>query len=301
MASKPRVFPFLQFCVRLKSSMSKPLKPPNVLVLVPTKKTSYIFPRAKDTLQTCLGYERYVIYPLLFSEVTSKQVPWRDNCALLVVPNTAQALSTELVTELGDFVHCGGKCLSMNIQVSSHILNSISTRPCIQTLDTNKDEEKLMVVSPLDSKLVPFHSLKCTYDPLLCLQEDGIDVNWSIMNLAKATEHNKDIQNGDEDATTGSPCVWLVSDAPAERVCVLSFLELLVPDVGASSVEVLEKIKGTGEWRHDFLRSVMDVLGLGCGSTGVPPLSHVYLAASSTSVSDEALFSECTCSILILS
>ena len=264
------------------SSSGTVVKPPNVLVLVPAKDTPDLFLRTKETLQACLGYERYVVYPLPFAEVTSKNLPWKENCILLIVPNLPQILPSDLVAELSSFIQMGGKCLSMNIQISAHILDSISTRPCIETKDTGNNEDKVMIISPLDPKLESFHSLKCVYNSSLHLEEDGIDVNWTVMSLAKARQlDDQEKQTVQDDA----PCCWLVSDPPAQRVSIVSFLELMAPDVDASSMAVLEKIKETGKPRHEFLRTVFDAMGLECGSAAMPPLSPIYLVTSSTNVS----------------
>ena len=271
----------------------KSVKPPNILVLVPKEEPNDLFVRTKETLEACVGFERYVIYPLPYSRVTKQ--PWKENCALLVVPNASSLLLPEYVNEVGQYVGAGGRCLSMNIQTSTHILNSISKRPCIETVDSSG--ERLMTVSPLDPRLKLFYSLKCVYNPeRIHLSEESIDVNWTVMSLAKARSYVREeisIVNSDNSLTANNdseyPCVWLVSDPPAERVSVVSFLELVVPDVDASHMSVLEKLKETGEQRHEFLKNVFDMLGLECGSAVQPSLTHIYLVSSSPEVSEKIL------------
>ena len=273
----------LSACVSSQSSASimntvKGVKPPNVLILTPSNDSANLFSKTKEEIQACLGYDRYTIYPLPLSDVTRK--PWKDNCILLIAPNLSSPLSSDELKELSSYVESSGRCLSMNINLSTHIADTVTKRRSIQTSMFN-DTNDLIHVTPSDSRLKPFFTLKCVYSPTKSLTDDA-DITWSVIDLAKATESRLETAPSIPDS---DPCVWLVTDAAFQRVSIISFLELVVPEVHTPNVSMLGKLKETGESRHDFLRSLFLLLGLECGSPGIPPLSHVYLVTSNPEVS----------------
>ena len=102
-------------------------KPPNILIYQAEKDTTDAdFVRIKESLESCLTPERYVIYPLGRSEV-AQYTPWKENCRLLVVPATEHAqtpssskeeLPPKVVKEMLSFAKEGGKLLSMHTDLN---------------------------------------------------------------------------------------------------------------------------------------------------------------------------------------
>ena len=96
----------------------------------------------REALDACLTPERYVIYPLGFSEI-QQSFPWQDNCRLLLVPPTssiatehaqssngdtgmqhyqdetmAPCIPDDILQEIASFVSKGGVLLSMNSELN---------------------------------------------------------------------------------------------------------------------------------------------------------------------------------------
>ena len=70
--------------------MSRPLKPPNVLVYCGTKDTDRAFEDARKFVRATLNPNTYVIYNLKHEKVASG--PWRDNTSLLFIATDRRVL-----------------------------------------------------------------------------------------------------------------------------------------------------------------------------------------------------------------
>ena len=259
-------------------------KPPNVLVLVSPNDSADSFSRIEETLQSLLAFERYIIYPLTFSEVLWK-VPWKDNCVLLVVPCIpAGKLPHEILLELDDFLVMGGKFISSNFQVTSFILHLIGKPHCIEESDTN---EALLSILPSNSD-EPFYSFRFAETPCERYVENDADVDgWTVASLAKVDHSETSTDDGGQVDTNSYPCTWFLANSANKCACVVSFHELMIPEVHVSKMSMLEKIKGSGRQRHEFLRRVLEGLGLECSLTTVvmPSLSNVFVAVRTEEVS----------------
>ena len=103
------------------SSSSVTAKPPNVLVLQHRSRTAGengLFQSVKEDLVSCLGSEKYVVYPLATEDVAT--TPWKDNCRLLVVPATAPVTCRQVRGEVLDFLaKPGSRLLSMDASLNS--------------------------------------------------------------------------------------------------------------------------------------------------------------------------------------
>ena len=103
-------------------------KPPNVLVLQHhsgVAEKNSLFQSIKEELVSCLGSEKYVVYPLPVEDVST--TPWKDNCRLLVVPATTHVTSPHVFGEVLDFLaKRGSRLLSTNIA-----LNAALGRPVV--------------------------------------------------------------------------------------------------------------------------------------------------------------------------
>ena len=108
------------------SAGSSQPKPPNILIYQSDKNTSNTgFLRARESLESCLTPERYVIYPLGADDVLHYS-PWKENCRLLVIPpSLAQSVATDTTTlsprvmeEVLGFVREGGNLLSMQTDLN---------------------------------------------------------------------------------------------------------------------------------------------------------------------------------------
>ncbi len=172
----------------------------------------------------------------------------------------------------------------MNIQVTSCIHHSIGLTIGEQHYIEDKcADERTVTILPSDST-EPFYTLNPSTVPKPYIE---VDMNkWSMTVLAKAKQSDligKDTDQDDND----HPCTWLLTNPIGQCTCVASLYELMVPDVNASKMNMLEKIKESGKQRYEFLRSVLGVLGMDCGSTTVvmPTLSNVYLASRTENVS----------------
>ena len=106
-------------------------KPPNVLVFQPNKDTtSEEFIRVRDSLESCLAPEHYVIYPLGVDDITQYS-PWKENCRLLVFPSSLTrqpchegsnepSISSRVIEEVVTYVQRGGKLLSMHSELNKY-------------------------------------------------------------------------------------------------------------------------------------------------------------------------------------
>ncbi len=143
---------------QLLPSPSHP-KPPNVLVYQSDKDpTSKEFLRVKESLESCLTPERYVIYPLGDDDIIH-HAPWKDNCRLLVLPpplppphatehahnsiTTATTLSSRVIEEVLMFAHRGGHLLSMQPELNA-ILGLISVRSSLIGKEVGEDSEQVL-------------------------------------------------------------------------------------------------------------------------------------------------------------
>ena len=104
-------------------------KPPNVLVLQHRSRVAEknsLFQSIKEELVSCLGSEKYVVYPLPVEDVST--TPWKDNCRLLVVPATTHVTSPHVFGEVLDFLaKRGSRLLSTNAA-----LNAVLGRPVVK-------------------------------------------------------------------------------------------------------------------------------------------------------------------------
>ena len=106
-------------------------KPPNVLVLQHrsrvTEKNS-LFQSIKEELVSCLGSEKYVVYPLPVEDVLT--TPWKDNCRLLVVPATTHVTSPHVFGEVLDFLaKRGSRLLSTNAALNAALGRHAVVKP----------------------------------------------------------------------------------------------------------------------------------------------------------------------------
>lgn len=108
---------------RLLSSETASPKPPNILIYQPDKDTTSVeFLRAKESLQSCLTPERYVLYPLGVDDILHYS-PWKDNCRLVVVPPATKhaqwiPLPSRVMEEVVSYVQRGGRLLCMHAHLS---------------------------------------------------------------------------------------------------------------------------------------------------------------------------------------
>lgn len=104
------------------------IKPPNILVYQPSKDTTNKeFIRSKESLETCLTPERYVVYTLGVDDITHR-APWQDNCRLVVVPprfyepevglKINGVVPAAVLRELVSYVKDGGTLISLNDSVN---------------------------------------------------------------------------------------------------------------------------------------------------------------------------------------
>ena len=120
-------------------SMSRPLKPPNVLVYCGTKDTDRAFEDARKFARATLNPNTYVIYNLKHEKVASD--PWRDNTSLLFI--ATDRLADDVNQVFLDFFQHGGIVFSssphFNHLFCDHFLSLV----------TSRDEQQRSPVVPL--------------------------------------------------------------------------------------------------------------------------------------------------------
>ena len=133
------------------------IKPPNILVYHPSKDaTNKEFVRTKESLETCLTPDRYVVYTLGVDDVT-ESAPWKDNCRLVVVPSnlsepsgagTGGVIPAAVLRELVSYVKDGGMLISFHSSVNG-VFGSCSAGPqsTVSKESTNSSMYSVQVVS----------------------------------------------------------------------------------------------------------------------------------------------------------
>ena len=247
------------------------LKPPNILVIVnDTVSSGRSYDMCKmieDELNLCLGFERYTIYSLPVSHVTTQ--PWKDHCALLVATDDSNDLGSDGVGVVLTYIKEGGKCLSMSHKINATIdyerhSQIAETREDVLEVDNGSNETFAVVPIPF------LEDISCQTAKL----------EWS--GRKDFTVSPKTDKRPDSDTT--QPCVSVLS-MDNEARCILSPVELLVPQFHVSDMAAIARLKQTSEVRHGFLRELFTGLGLECGSPIVPELTYLYLMCSSNKVS----------------
>lgn len=139
------------------SSEPKP-KPPNVLIYQSDKDTTNKdFIRVKESLETCLTPERYVIYPLGDDDILHYS-PWKENCRLLVIPFTDHArkyydpitmdtsLPSRVMEEVLSYGQAGGNLLSMQTELN-RLLGLLSVREVLKTARAGEHSEESLLLA----------------------------------------------------------------------------------------------------------------------------------------------------------
>ena len=242
-------------------------KPPNILVLCDTNPQSPSngvthYQQAKSELTSCIGHDKYVVYWLMLEDLG--QVPWRENCQLLIAPAGLNMAAATLQCLVG-YVEEGGQCLSMSKSLSEAVLG------CHEAA---VEQSQLCQVTPC----VPGkEQLEGFVAPLLFLAgTEKKEVSYSP--LAKLC-----------DAGSESPCVQLV-DTPAHSRFIASSVDLLSPSFEGLNISMVTELKQSTQARHLFLSAVLEQLGVECDPAPVPALSHTYLFSKSDKVRDEYVY-----------
>ena len=273
-------------------------KPPNILLLHDSKRSNdggssdkqnaLDYQQAKADLATCIGHERYVIYPLALEDVS--QLPWQENCQLLIAPahlNLAGS-TPNVIQHLRSYVGRGGKCLSMNPLLSDALVSGVDevregsaavaiTSELCHIIPCIKEEEGLesFVASSLHPKQLQCGAAQLkeekdlVYTPLGRLHQPGAEVNDTPLPLHSPT------------------CVHLVSDQGGQTQYVSSTVELLPSSFKGLTVSMVSELKQSTPARHVFLRAVLHQLGIECSPSPPPSLSYTFLFTATDEVSDK--------------
>ena len=117
---------------RMHSSRASSTKPPNVLILRPSLSKDGeddVFCALRDELSLCLHSERYVVYPLPREGLT--RAPWKENCALLVLPPSSSPVATELYRDVVSYLErFSGRVLSMDADFNGLFEFALPTGEC---------------------------------------------------------------------------------------------------------------------------------------------------------------------------
>lgn len=251
----------------------------NILVLtsdvIVSGRSKEMFSMMENELRTCLGFERYTIYSLPVSHVTTQ--PWGDNCALLVATSDSN-LGAEGVAAVLTYVKHGGKCLCMNHQINM----AIDYKGCSQRLETinNVVEVNYGTDKTFTAVLVPVSRDTSS--------QNHSAISWSgrtDITMSGTTDKGGSGNGSSSGVGQRQVCISVLGVAGGAQ-CVVSSVELLAPLFHTSDMATIARLKQTSETRHGFLREVFSSLGLLCGSPVEPQLTYLYLMCSSDKVSE---------------
>ena len=251
-------------------------KPPSVLILCDSVSTSCVqtddretyFQLVRKDLTTCIGHDRYVIYPLLLEDV--ERSPWQENCQLLIAPACLDLADSppNVVQSLVRYVEEGGRCLAMNKRIVEELLGCSSA-------------EKTPTTSPLHhvTPCIPSLELEGFVVPLL-FEFARTDNKLECKPLAKFLVVDSAVS-----------CVQLVVGSTCQQMhCVISSVDLLAPSVEGLTVSMVTELKQSAQARHSFLGAVLQQLGVEYVPSSIPSLSYTYLFTRTDEVSN-TLFS----------
>ena len=287
--------------IRLSRPMSQrqfhaSAKPPNILLLCDNQssnggqssgqKFGLSYQQAKADLTTCIGRERYVIYPLALEDVS--RLPWRENCQLLIAPASLNLVgsSPDAIQHLRSFVEGGGRCLSMN-GLLSEALASNQDEPRRESADMEMTSKLCHVVPCVKGEkgLDGFIALSLYSNPPLfgaATSNEGRDLVCTPLGHLHPA--------GADANSTSSPlpppaCIHLVSDRCGQSRYVSSTVELLPPSLEDLTVSMVTELKQATRARHTFLRAVLHQLGVECAPSSPASLSYTFLFAKTNEVS----------------
>ena len=243
-------------------------KPPNILILCDSVATSRgqtngsttdgaYFQQTKSDLATCIGHDRYVIYPLQLEDV--ERSPWQENCQLLIAPACLDLADSppNLVQSLVRYVEEGGRCLAMNEKFVHGLFG------CTKSATSTSATRELCHVTPC----VPWNDkLESFVAPLLF--SDPTSTEKQIKLDCKPLAHFQG---------TTSACVQLVTDTHRQVQCIASSVNLLAPSFESLTVSMVTELKQSAQARHSFLGAVLQQLGVEYVPSSIPSLSYTYL------------------------
>ena len=256
-------------------------KPPNILILCDSvddsrgqtngrsrKTEAPYYQQTKSDLTTCIGHDRYVIYPLLLEDV--ERSPWQENCQLLIAPACLDLAGSppNIVQSLVRYVEEGGRCLAMNEKLVHELMgcsksSTTETFKLFQVIPSIPWNDKLesFVAPLLFSDIMTERKLECK--PLAHLQG------------------------------TTSTCVQLVTDPHRQVQCIASSVNLLAPSFEGLTVSMVSELKQSAQARHSFLGAVLQQLGVEYVPSSIPSLSHTYLFTRTDKVRSKILKNNC--------
>lgn len=264
----------------LRQAHSKVLvKPPNIFIICDgstDSKSNASYHRTNPDLSTCVGQDRYVIYPLLLKDIVS--LPWQENCQLLIVPAYPKVskIVQSVAEKIAWFVNNGGRCLSFNQQLSRILLTNTWTES--DALVAPPPELRTVVPVARANKLEDFVAVSRISNDVI--HSVGSQTNLLMTPLAQY--HSTEAL-----PATVSLCVQLYSDQEKGIKFVTSSVDFLSPSFENMDVAMVTEIKRSAQARQDFLKSVLNQLDIDCTSTNssFPSLSYSFLYTQTETVS----------------
>ena len=288
-------------------------KPPNILIYSPRKEDSTrdVFCRTKQSLETCLTPERYVIYPLGLEDIVQYS-PWKSNCKLLVVPPITEEgleesqdpileLTPKVIEEMATFARAGGSILSLHSQLNMFLELSFSKADGLQgrSEKAHDDHESGIVKFKEEDDTHEFSSLPPNQNgrfdfsgiflntPLADVLMSEADVGFYVYRSALRYSNTNQSNNSEEDDSL-SPLSSQYSSVTVVKKTTLkgggkivtAAVDLLPVLPTAMKLEKLIKLSRGVPQRRVMLSSLLTWFDLACSKESLPELTHTYLLCS---------------------